>query len=143
MLQNRAFLSDIYKTVGTKTCQPLRTAQNISLNSLDDFISEIMLFTEIWKQRGPELTLPRVEMVYARIAQKECRGLWIACGFSKSDVWTVSGCISFDYNSSTCKKLQHISFKSCSLILWDAMIFRQISKYLFTTCYIPGMACIW
>ena len=51
----------------------LRTAQNTLFNSLDDFISEIMVFTDVWKQRSPELTLQRDEMVYARIAQKECK----------------------------------------------------------------------
>lgn len=91
-LQNRALPTNLY----IRLCGPnlpgavwspliLRTAQNTSFNSLDDFISEIMLFTEIWKQRGPELALQRNEMVYARIVQKECRGFWIACGFSNSD----------------------------------------------------------
>lgn len=104
MLHNRALPTDLYmyKTMGTNTCYPvwspliLRTDQNTPFNSLDDFISEIMLFTEIWKHRSTELALQKDEMVYVRIAQKECRGFWIACGFSKNDAWIVWGYISSD-----------------------------------------------
>lgn len=108
MLRNRVLPSDLYMRLrGASGCVVFVDTQSwpkylIQFIRWLHFRNHAFYWNLKAEKSGTGFT--KRQMVYARITQKECGGLWIACAFSNRDTCTMWGDISLDLSSSTTEK---------------------------------------